>query len=132
MSEHQANRKTRRRFLADMLFLGGGLTAAGVLAKSQFLEAKPTPEPVAAGATPMSTPAPSCTKAPLEIPPEVEGGMKLPPPQPVKPARPSADPFAQRDNGPATAGGVRAPSRPQPTRRPMNNGGMMMPRYDQK
>jgi hypothetical protein len=87
-------RKTRRRFIADMLFLGGGLTAAGLLAKSQFLDPE-SAAPVVAGkmsmppassATPMSTPVPSCTKAPdapLEIPPEVEGNMKLPPPDKV-------------------------------------------------
>ena len=107
-----------------MLFLGGGLTAAGLLAKSQFLD--PEPEPVVAGkmmmppansATPMSTPDPSCTKAPdapLEIPPEVEGRRKLP--QPDKVPQPSP-----RPNQPVYPGQREAPrhepQRPVPSQR---------------
>lgn len=44
----EKEKKSRRRFLADMLFVGGGLTAAAVLAKSQLLERlDPTPPAVA-------------------------------------------------------------------------------------
>lgn len=35
MSPEQAAKKSRRRFLADMLFLGGGLTAAAAIAENQ-------------------------------------------------------------------------------------------------
>lgn len=53
MTEHQKNKKTRRRFLADMLFLGGGVTAAALLAKTRFA-------------------------GPGEIPPDVAGAMEMP------------------------------------------------------
>ena len=44
----EKEKKSRRRFLADMLFVGGGLTAAAVLAKSELLERlDPTPPAVA-------------------------------------------------------------------------------------
>jgi hypothetical protein len=39
--------KSRRRFLADLLFLGGGVTAASLLAKSALLQGQPDqPKPV--------------------------------------------------------------------------------------
>lgn len=44
--ESLSPKKNRRRFLADMLFVGGGLTAAAVLAKTTFLE-ELTPQPPA-------------------------------------------------------------------------------------
>ncbi len=48
-------RKKRRQFLADMLFAGGGLAAAALLAKN-FAQ-----EPVVAQATPTPTPSPAAT-----------------------------------------------------------------------
>lgn len=63
MTEHNLNPpKSRRRFMADLLFLGGGLTAAAVLAKTHLgigdlLE----PEPDVAGLMEMPLPAPEKT-----------------------------------------------------------------------
>ena len=93
--------KSRRRFLADMLFLGGGVTAASLLAKSTLL-GDPQPEPTA-------TPDPDivrtrgATVAPEheepvpdgnfvipedepqteECPPQIKGKVKLPEPNPA-------------------------------------------------
>lgn len=101
MSKEQ--RKSRRRFLADMLFLGGGLTAAGLLAKSQLMT--PEPEPVPAGAMPAtpcalpeSTPTPSCSHTPDSngIPPGAAGGMEMPVPPPEPRSSPGKDPFSNR------------------------------------
>lgn len=78
-------KRSRRRFLADALFLGGGLTATALLAKTQLGKGepegggcdipapdKPLPkdiEPVPAGAAPMHPP---------EEPPQIEGEMEMP------------------------------------------------------
>lgn len=60
-----SDKRSRRRFLADLLFLGGGLTAAGLLARSQL--ATPEPEPVPAGSVPVPVPA-SPTPEPVPVP----------------------------------------------------------------
>lgn len=43
MTEQQNNKKSRRRFLADLLFLGGGVTAAALVAKNQISPWKDSP-----------------------------------------------------------------------------------------
>ena len=72
--------KSRRRFLADMLFLGGGVTAAALLAKTQLSTPDPAPttppdvagevvcpeQPVPAGAVP----APDLSPKPEALPGE--------------------------------------------------------------
>ena len=63
--ESHLSKKSRRRFLADMLFVGGGLTAAAILAKTQFLPDLPTPEPAIAGE--MVAPAPAGSPHPLIV-----------------------------------------------------------------
>lgn len=96
MTEQQKNKRTRRRFLADMLFLGGGVTAAAMIAKSQMGK-EPTPEPPLAGAvappeavkTPCPTPA-QTTECPPPLPgepmpPEIEGEFVLPEDPPAPP-----------------------------------------------
>lgn len=66
--------KSRRRFLADMLFLGGGITAAAVLAKTVG-----GGEVAGQNAPPAATPTPkSCDMVP-------DGDMALPT-EPVEPA----------------------------------------------
>jgi hypothetical protein len=82
-----------------MLFLGGGLTAASMLAQSHLLA--PEPEPAIAGAMvappplPKSSPTPLCVKSPeplWEPPPGVEGGMTLPQPNSEKRPQPGEVP----------------------------------------
>lgn len=73
MTDPAQPRKSRRRFLADLLFVGGGLSAAALLAKSQ-LGSPPDVTPA-----PTSTPAPACTKS-VELPPDVAGEMVVPEP----------------------------------------------------
>lgn len=82
------SRKSRRRFLADMLFLGGGLTAAGLLARSQLLDKEaPTTDPTPAFTSepqetscPVSTPSPDSTPCPVETCPPPMTGVAKPPP----------------------------------------------------
>ena len=72
------DRRTRRRFLADMLFAGGAVTAASVLG---YVTTHTTPEPPPP-AIPSFTPTPQCN---LDIQPE--GKMAVPNPQVVIPIR---------------------------------------------
>lgn len=77
--------KSRRRFLADLLFLGGAAGAAAFLAKSQLGE--PTPAPAV-------SPTPTDCKLPAELspppgsapvpPPQEAGNMVVPPPEEPK------------------------------------------------
>ncbi len=120
MTEQQKNKRTRRRFLADMLFLGGGVTAAAMLAKTQF--ASPS-HPVAAGAmevpvdlqtspTPDPAHSPECPPPmpgepmPMEVegefvlpesecPPDIKGDVQVAPPPPKL----GGKPIAPRPNG---------------------------------
>lgn len=96
MEDSSPSKRSRRRFLADLLFVGGGLSAAALLAKSKFGGEALPPEPVTAGAVapplpeqpqehppmpgePMPVqpddPIPSCTKSPA---PQPDGSMELP------------------------------------------------------
>jgi len=92
------DRKTRRRFLADMLFAGGALTAASVLGyvathtAGETAAATPTPEVVGTGG-PLETPGPgtpACTPAPIDIRPA--GAVPAPPPREVMPSGRTANP----------------------------------------
>lgn len=77
----ESHRKTRRRFLADMLFLGGGLSAAALLSGSDLgcSTFKETP-PSTAGAV-MLAPSPlPASPTPL---PQAAGEFVAPPPQTV-------------------------------------------------
>ena len=85
------NQRTRRRFLADLLFLGGALGAGAFLT-----QATTQAEPQTA---PQGTATPLATKSPEECPPAVRGEMTIstptPDPEPVlggKPAPPQAPP----------------------------------------
>ena len=99
MTEQKKNKRTRRRFLADMLFLGGGISAAGLLAQSQIFdgdEAHPQvmgemvmPDDIKA--TPCEVP-PDQADAPLPgspLPPKLEGDYAAPNP-PVTGGKPVA------------------------------------------
>ncbi|MBX3167298.1 MAG: hypothetical protein KF760_07790 [Candidatus Eremiobacteraeota bacterium] len=71
----------RRRFLADLLFAGGALTAAALLAQAGEAEKKPSPSP--------SPPKTSC-------PPQLDGDVAMPasptpkPPEPALGGKPMA------------------------------------------
>jgi len=73
------DKKTRRRFMADMLFAGGALTAASVLGYVAT-HWKPHPEQHPAGAMAPCTPQPSPAIAPTPVEPEMlpEGDMIAP------------------------------------------------------
>ncbi|MGE0493433.1 MAG: hypothetical protein AB7S38_29765 [Vulcanimicrobiota bacterium] len=86
----------RRRFLADVLFAGGGLTAAAFLAKAQFGQ----PDPPLVKPSPRETPtcahppepdrrgqgegAPPHPAPPTQPEPAVPGKMKAPNPRPIE------------------------------------------------
>ena len=104
--------KSRRRFLADMLFLGGGITAAAVLARTVG-GSDPTGQPVPAEATP--TPK-SCDVIPngdLALPTEpVEPAVKgLVAPQKIDPPKISGE--VEYTPEPNPAGGARPVHRPE-------------------
>ena len=67
MSEKELPKnKSRRRFLADLLFIGGGATAAAILAKS-WTAAPPPPDPKASPrprSAPKKTPIPDQPEGP--------------------------------------------------------------------
>jgi hypothetical protein len=114
MSQEKVN---RRRFLADLLFAGGALSAAALLAQSTRHQAAPatTHSPASPASTPepLATPAASPSDCPLPgeaMPPEphVEGDV-APPREPVlggKPAMPQPEPH--------TKGKVALPSKKRP------------------
>jgi len=100
------DRKTRRRFLADLLFAGGALTAASVLGYTAThtgaqTAAAGTPTP-AALETPaaVETPIAPSTCAPnLDLQPA--GAMPAPPPREVMPSGRTANPPRQNIPRPA-------------------------------
>lgn len=73
----------RRRFLADLLFAGGAVTAAALLAQAGEAERKPSPSP-----TPQKT----------QCPPQLDGDVAIPaspspqakPPEPALGGKPMA------------------------------------------
>ena len=112
----QQTGKSRRRFLADLLFLGGGITAASMLAKSTFLsETQPTP---------IVTPTPE-TVDPVDIPstrgeavmvpdgayeePAAEGNFVIPEEQPKAEECPPQVEGQRKIPEPNPAGGMIAP-----------------------
>ena len=102
----------RRRFLADLLFAGGAVSAAALLAQAGDAERKPSPSPtpqrtssppqldgdVALPASPSpSTPEPALGGKPMAPQPMVKGEARAPqrmvegesrPPQSLKPKKP--------------------------------------------
>lgn len=96
--------KTRRRFLADLLFLGGSVTAASILAKSTLFESgddpapdhtpsvaveKPTPQQTVVPKGNVVEPKPECEVTPDPVEPEIAGRMVMPrEPNPAGGARP--------------------------------------------
>jgi len=92
--------RSRRRFLADMLFLGGGITAAGLLART------------GESGTPRTSPTPKKTpcQAPPEPNPKVQGEMVVPDGDVVAPSpRPAVE---GEMIAPNPAGGARPTQRP--------------------
>lgn len=109
------SKKSRRRFLADLLFLGGGLSAAALLAQSRTGAADPAPRP-----TPRQTPATACTKSP-DQPPDIAGEMIAP--EPVNTPLPAYDgdyvaPEPPRSKGEMEVPLAGKPVAPPPQERP--------------
>ena len=84
--------RSRRRFLADVLFIGGGLSAAAILAKTQIFDKqkKQCPPDIAGDMIPPEPPPPHPTgAAPLrEIPAETIPSTGATPEQPPMPGEP--------------------------------------------
>ena len=111
-----SERKSRRRFLADLLFLGGGLTAASLVAGTVLRESSSTVVEPALFSDP---PHP-----PLSNEPIAAGEMEIPdsdftdqksecetqPDKPQKPQLTERDPFSQggEDTPPVSKGAVPA------------------------
>jgi len=72
----QEQKRSRRRFLADMLFLGGGLTAAAVLAKNQLMPTSPGPQVMGEMVMPTDSETPAPVKT--ECPPATAGKPSQP------------------------------------------------------
>ncbi len=89
MSEKKRN---RRKFLADLLFAGGGLTAAALIAKTQSGGEAPAPHP--------PEPAPPPPIEPVPQPEAVPGLVAPPAPEPQIEGR-VAMPELQRSKGEA-------------------------------
>lgn len=115
MSEYR-----RRRFLMDLLFVGGAIVAAAGLASTGETPAE----------TPSATPSPAQPTCPPDLP--MPGEVMAPPPpqhtpEPVRRTRlPGRDPFGERPGPPVRLGGAVAPPHPKPN--PQNHaGGVMRP-----
>lgn len=84
MTDEVKNKRSRRRFLADMLFVGGGLTAAALLARTQLGEKKITtqhPPDVAGAVEPTQVCETPNVPLPGEpVPPDIEGDYAVPDP----------------------------------------------------
>lgn len=114
------DKKSRRRFLADMLFLGGGVTAAALIGNS--FRGDPPPEPAVTGPGPQ----PATTPGPSDIPPQpqpdggfvVTKGESIPPTHRPKPYQPSSAVDGDFEIGtiqevpPVVKGSVPAPAQP--------------------
>lgn len=121
MTEQEKSKKTRRRFLADMLFLGGGISAAGLLAQSQIFD-RGDAQPHAVGemvmpedvkATPCDLPPDSKVDPPMpgaSVPPMVDGDYAVPSPPESPGTLPPTGPTA-----PVTGGKPVAPKQPGET-----------------
>ena len=117
MSEQKG--KTRRRFLADILFLGGGLTAAAFLAENFRTPAGTDPTPASA-----ATPTPERTPV---TPPEPQGKVPVPDGDYVQapPAEPTPPPAVKGEMKPPQAAQT-----PQSCPEPSIEGRMVAP-HDQ-
>lgn len=106
--ENSTSKQSRRRFLADMLFVGGGLTAAAVLAKTTLLkELTPVP-PVTVGEMVAPPPLEATPAACQTSEPEISEKCVEPPVERPK----TRDPMQ-----PPSPGGVVAPAKPNSRRR---------------
>lgn len=76
MTEEQISKRSRRRFLADMLFLGGGITAAALVAKNKFSTPEPDPNVMGAMEIPTDLKSPPMPGEPM--PPQIEGEVEMP------------------------------------------------------
>ncbi len=75
-----SKKSTRRRFLADLLFMGGALSAGAFLSHSDAQV--PTPSPTPKGAPkPVPTASPSLRGEPM--PPQPDGDFVAPQPSPT-------------------------------------------------
>lgn len=100
--------KSRRRFLADLLFLGGTVTAASLLAKSTIFEAE--------GKTPGPAPKPVVTPdKPVTPPPDLPapGQMVLPPDGDYEAPKPECEPTPDCEEQ-QIEGKMVIPTEPQP------------------
>ena len=120
MTEQQKNKRTRRRFLADMLFLGGGVTAAALIARSQ-LGSQPV-EPQVAGDMEVpiadATPCPAPTQTP-DCPPPMPGEPVMVPPPVEDPNIAGEVMMPPPENTPAVKGDVAAPPPPKTGGKPI-------------
>lgn len=83
--------RSRRRFLADVLFIGGGLSAAAILAKTQIFDKKKKqcPPDIAGDMIPPEPPPHPTGAAPVrEIPAEQLPTPQASPQQPPMPGEP--------------------------------------------
>lgn len=116
MSEKQ---RTRRKFLADLLFLGGAAGAVAFLAQAQGQSDPPqpaqTPQPVQTRA-----PVEECKKVPEQPPGPPPGSMPAPPPEQGNFVQPQT-------KDPATLGDVEYAPAPAPAPEPQVRGRMKMP-----
>lgn len=87
--------RSRRRFLADVLFIGGGLSAAAILAKTQIFDKKKKQCPpdtagdmVAPEPPPQAPPHPTGAAPVHEIPTETVPSTQATPEQPPMPGEP--------------------------------------------
>lgn len=117
MTDQPKPRRTRRRFLADMLFLGGGLTATALLAKTQIAGATPKGKP-----TPATTPQTAST--PVENPPDIAGEMVAP--EAPNPAGGRRAPVNKPECPPDIDGDVALPEA-EPSPRPQVEGKVVQP-----
>ena len=75
----------RRRFLADLLFAGGAVSAAALLAQAGDAERKPSPSP-----TPQKTQCPPQLDGDVAIPASPNPSSSPTPPEPVLGGKPMA------------------------------------------
>lgn len=106
------SKKSRRRFLADILFIGGGISAAAILTKTKIFEGGIGGDsPVVMGAlqapelSPPGDASPACPIEPNEDPP-APLGEPMPPrfsptpnPQTDPPVLPEGKPMAPKPEG---------------------------------
>lgn len=90
----------RRRFLADLLFAGGAVTAAALLAQAGSAEKKP------------ATPSPSPTG------PQLDGDVATPTSPTPKPPGPPEPALGGKPMAPMVKGEVSVPQRPAPPKKP--------------